>query len=201
LTWLGPLNRVAGLYRQMEFPLHASAGTIKRCLPAELYSRLFKFAFVRNPWDRLVSRYAYLLCSPDHPRHRLVSRMKDFSDYVAWEIRRGKMFQHTYVTDSRGEFLVDFVGHYERLPEDFAKVCARLKIEAELPRLNTSSHRDYRTYYTTATRELVSGHFRRDIELFGYTFDGLRADNPAPAARTGENARESKQPAQVPSQA
>jgi hypothetical protein len=192
LAWLGPLNRLAGLYRQMEFPLHASAGMVKRCLPAELYSGLFKFAFVRNPWDRLVSRYAYLLGSPDHPRHGLVSRMKDFSDYVAWEIRRGKMFQHTYVTNSRGELLVDFIGYYERLQEDFAKVCARLKLEAELPRLNTSSHRDYRSYYTPATRDLVSKYFQRDIELFGYTFDSLRAENPAPALQ---------RPAQIQSRA
>ena len=200
LVWLGRLNRL-GLYRALEFPEHATGREVERCLPAPLFASLFKFAFVRNPWDRLVSRYAFLLRNADHPRHGLVSGMKDFSDYVAWEIGRGKMFQHTYVTDSRGELLMDFIGYYERLPEDFAKVCARLGVRAELPRANTSAHRDYRSYYTPATRDLVAGYFQRDIELFGYTFDGLRADNPAPAARIGGDATKSKRPAQVPSQA
>src|SRR5436190_2754988 len=172
LALLGPLNRL-GLYPALEFPEHASARVAKSCLPDEVYQRLFKFAFVRNPWDRLVSRYAYLLRNKEHPRHEFVSGMKDFESYLAWEIGRGKMSQDTYVTDASGKWLVDFIGYYERLHEDFAKACAHLGVKAELPRANTSSHRDYRTYYTPATRELVAKHFQRDVELFGYTFDGL----------------------------
>jgi len=199
LVWLGRLNRL-GLYRLLEFPEHATGLAAERCLPASLFASLFKFAFVRNPWDRLVSRYAFLLRSTDHPRHSLISGMKDFSDYVAWEISRGKMFQHTYVTDARGELLVDFIGYYERLQEDFAKVCVRLGVRAELPRANTSSHRDYRTYYTPATRELVAKHFQRDIELFGYTFDGLRAENAPPGAQPGGATSVFKRPAQIHSE-
>jgi sulfotransferase famil protein len=186
LVWLGPLNRWLGLYRALEFPEHAGASVARRCLPADLYDRLFKFAFVRNPWDRLVSRYAYLLRTEDHPRHGLVSGMKGFEEYLAWEISRGKMHQHAYVTDARGQWIVNFVGYFERLHEDFAEACARLKIQAQLPRANASSHKDYRTYYTPATRDLVAEHFRRDIELFGYRFEGLGAGVPqglASAAR------------------
>src|SRR5262249_40241617 len=110
------------------------------------------------------------------------------------------MFQHTYVTDSRGRLLVDFIGYYERLQEDFARACARLGVRAELPRANTSSHRDYRSYYTPATCELVAAHFRKDIELVGYTFDGLQAGNSAPIVRaTGQAPLE--RPAQIQSQA
>jgi hypothetical protein len=133
---------------------------------------MFKFAFVRNPWDRLVSRYSYLLRNESHPRHRFVKRMAGFEDYVKWEISRG-MFQHQYVCDARGKLIVDFIGYFERLNEDFAKVCAQLKVEAQLPQANSSSHKDYRTFFTPALRDLVARSFQRDIEQFGYTFDGL----------------------------
>jgi Sulfotransferase family len=175
LIWLGALNRLGGLHRALEFPEHVAASTVKKCLPPDLYSRLFKFAFVRNPWDRLVSRYSYLLRNANHPRHKFVKAMKGFEDYLDWEIRREKMSQHHYVCGAHDEWLVDFVGYYERLHEDFAKVCARLKADAQLRQANSSSHRDYKTYYTPATRELVAKHFQRDIELFGYEFDGLPA--------------------------
>lgn len=175
LVWLGLFNRWSGVYRVMEFPEHVAARTIKRCLPQDLYAAAFKFAFVRNPWDRLVSRYSYLLRTTDHPRHEFVRGLNNFEAYLLWEIRRGKMHQHTYVTDARGNWLVDFVGYFERLEEDFAKVCKRLGLHAELPRTNISSHRDYRTYYDDRTRDLVAKHFQRDIELFGYTFESLPA--------------------------
>jgi hypothetical protein len=172
LALLGPINRIGGLYRALQFPEHAPASEVKSCLPPEVYDALFKFAFVRNPWDRLVSRYAHLLRSKERRRHRVVSRMEKFEDFVNWEIQR-RAFQHSYVTDHRGNQIVDFIGYYERLGEDFAKVCARLKLPAELPHANISPHRDYRSYYTPETRELVANKFKRDIELFGYNFDGL----------------------------
>jgi len=184
LMWLGGVNRLSRLHRALEFPEHVTARAVKKCLPPELHAHLFKFAFVRNPWDRLVSRHAHLLQSQDHPRHRLVKKLGSFENYLAWEIARQKMHQHAYLYGARGECLVDFIGYYERLDEDFAKVCERLKIGADLPRVNTSVHRDYRQCYTPATRDLVARHFRRDIELFGYEFDGLPAAAPPRALVT-----------------
>jgi len=177
LAWLGPLNRL-GLYRVMEFPEHATASVAKSCLPPALYARLFKFAFVRNPWDRLVSRYAQLLRNPaETPRYQAKAE-KGFEEFLRWEIRRDKSHQHPYVCDGNGRLIVDFIGYFERLEEDFKKVCDRLQLAASLPKANTSRHDDYQSYYTPATRQLVADHCRRDIELFGYDFNGL-ASAPA----------------------
>jgi len=173
LALLGPLNRIGGLYRALQFGEHATADEVKRRLPTGAYNALFKFAFVRNPWDRLVSRYAHLLRSKDRRRHEFISGLEKFEDFLLWEIRRDSANQYPYVTDARGNQIVDFIGHYETLAEDFAKVCARLKLQVELPHANVSEHRDYRTYYTPETREFVAKQFRRDIEMFGYDFDGL----------------------------
>jgi hypothetical protein len=110
LAWLGPLNRVGGLYRALQFGEHATADEVKRCLPAEAYDSLFKFAFVRNPWDRLVSRYAHLLRSKDRRRHGFISRLEKFEDFLQWEIQRDSANQYPYVTDAKGKQIVDFLG-------------------------------------------------------------------------------------------
>ena len=49
-----------------------------------------------------------------------------------------------------------------------------LQINAVLPHLNQSEHRDYRTYYNDYTKKLVGEHFHTDVELFDYEFDGYR---------------------------
>jgi hypothetical protein len=173
LTLLGRFNRVAGLHRALEWPEHAPLEVPRRCLPPAVFDGMFKFAFVRNPWDRLVSRHAYLMRKTAHPRHEFVKSLGSFEAYLEWEIARGKMHQHTYVTGPDGRLATDFVGYYERLADDFAEAARRIGVPAVLPPPNHSPHRDYREVYTDRTRDMVAGAFARDIDLFGYTFEGL----------------------------
>ena len=175
LVMLGGMNRLLKTDHLLEFPEHVTADVVQKCLPPESYSRLFKFAFVRNPWDRMVSKYAHLLRREQHPRHERVKAMYDFTEFLEWELKRAEALQSSYVCDAQGRFIVDFVGYFERLPEHFARVCQHLNLQPALENRNTSSHKDYRTYYTPETRDLVAKHFQRDIELFGYGFDGLPA--------------------------
>jgi len=67
--------------------------------------------------------------------------------------------------------LVDAVGRFESLEEDFSQICRRLGLSANLPHANRSSHRDYRFYYTDRTIEYVADRCRDDISRFGYAFD------------------------------
>jgi hypothetical protein len=165
--------------------LHPTCAQVKRELPAGLYDGCFKFAFVRNPWDLLVSLYHFMLRDADIPRHDEVSALSGFPAFIDWSIAEAAPFpkgitkcQADMVTDAEGRLLLDFVGHYETLHQDFAKVCRKVGIEAELPHLNVSRHRDYRSYYDEPMRNKVAEHFRRDIDLFGYSFDGLAGSTP-----------------------
>jgi len=152
---------------------HASAATLAAWVPPEIFERLFKFAFVRNPWDLLVSYWHYLRHNPGHHRGRIARRLPDFAAYVEYEIRRGQFSQSGLLCDRRGRLLVDFVGRYESLPTDFTFVCRRIGIEATLPRVNAGRRGDYRDYYTPALAARVAEAFAADVERFGYAFDGV----------------------------
>jgi len=166
------VNRVGPFPRQC-FRLHDSARTVKTWLPSEVYDRLFKFAVVRNPWDRMVSMYAYISTRTEHHRHRDVVRQQSFDDYLAYELRRRFVTQFDMITDRRGSLIVDFVGRFERLDADFAEVCQRLGIEGRIVHRNQSSHEPYQNYYNERTRKLVGEYFAREIEYFGYQFDAV----------------------------
>lgn len=157
---------------------HMKAKDVRAALP-ELFGECFKFAFVRNPWDWQVSVYHYVRQRTDHPDHARFSEFRDFDDYLDWRIHdQGPELQSEFVLDDDGELIVDFVGHFESLAEDFVTVCERVGIPAELPHINRSEHRAYREHYSPAARALVSEAYARDIELFGYDFDEPRTLPP-----------------------
>jgi hypothetical protein len=156
--------------RWQTFPAHIKAREVRKRLPAEIYDNFFKFAFVRNPWDWQVSLYQYMLTNKGHHQHSIIAAMKDFDEYLVWRVTEDKKLQKDFITSANGDVIVDFVGRYERLTEDFHHVCKVLGLDASLPHLNKSSHREYKSYYNAETRRIVEEHFREDTELFGYTF-------------------------------
>nr|VFJ91233.1 MAG: Sulfotransferase family protein [Candidatus Kentron sp. H]VFJ92343.1 MAG: Sulfotransferase family protein [Candidatus Kentron sp. H]VFJ98933.1 MAG: Sulfotransferase family protein [Candidatus Kentron sp. H] len=163
------------------FLTHVTAKDVRKELPKEIYNSFYKFAFVRNPWDWQVSMYHFILKETTHVSHELVKSMGGFDEYLAWIINTKKKnfypkgatkFQKEMLIDQDGKIIVDFVGKYENLEEDFQHVCRIINIQASLPSVNRTVHKDYRSYYNDKTKKMVLEHFKEDIELFGYTFDG-----------------------------
>lgn len=171
---LNPLYKVWETLR-----LHAKARDAQKEFSPELFDSWFKFAFVRNPWDLQVSMYHFILREPEAAKHDQVKALGSFDGFVKWVIANPDPYprgitklQKDMITDAAGKPLLNFIGTWENLDRDFAYVARKVGICAALPHLNRTQHHDYRTYYNGCTRALIEEHFRPDIELFGYTFDG-----------------------------
>jgi len=144
---------------------HMPAWRVRRYLGEDIWDSYYKFSFERNPWDRQVSFYSYKTRSKDNPEGlaKFLSRKK--KAYVAnFDI---------YSID--GEVGVDFVGRYENINQDFAKVVKDIGIKEKikLPLANVSEKKDargYRQYYTDATRDLIAEWYAPEIRAFGYKF-------------------------------
>jgi hypothetical protein len=166
-------------------------------LTAAQLESYFKFSFVRNPWDRIVSEYKY----------RGYPVKVDFKTYLfkhlpppGWsDAYSHVMPQYDFLHDEAGKLLVDFVGKYETLQAGFDTVCARLGIPpTRLPWVNRSLEKGrlttlralrkqlrralwswerkhtfghYTEYYDDESRDLVACLYHKDIEAFGYSFD------------------------------
>lgn len=188
-AWLDPyrplmflcskLSHMTGHKLGCKFPRHAKAIAAKEMLPKEFYDSLFKFAFARNPWDLQVSSYHHL----KRERPHLLHGHEDFESFLRFKLDPARPYQYhidtsielqsDYVVDLHGNLIVDFVGKFETLHDDFAHICQRIGIECALPhrRKATDRKQDFRGYYTDESAELVKNHFRRDLELFEYEFE------------------------------
>lgn len=159
-------------HRRHRFAQHDTIVQARRVLPRELFQGYFKFAFVRNPWDWLVSLYGYLQHTPEHRHYPQLSQMS-FADYIEFEIQRGRRSQSAFVCDAGGSLLVDFIGRFERLETDFAQVLEQLGLSGiPLPHRNAGVSREpYQSYYDAATRARVAEHWAEDIRRFDYQFE------------------------------
>ena len=69
------------------------------------------------------------------------------------------------------KLIVDFVGKYETLEEDWRQICTELRVvPITLTRENRVRRKPYRVFYDETSRRLVADRFARTIERFGYEF-------------------------------
>lgn len=173
------LSALSGHRLGCKFPRHAKAIAAFEMLPRELYQQLFKFAFVRNPWDLQVSSYHHLRRERPH----LLEGVGDFETFLRWKLDPQRSYhyivdtsmqlQSDYIIDLQGQIIVDYIGRYEHLERDFNEVCRRIGINPpRLPHKRRASNRSsYQKYYNADTVQWVAEHFKRDIDMFGYRFE------------------------------
>jgi Sulfotransferase family len=138
----------------------------------------YRFAFVRNPWDRMASFYHYLVEKRPVKAIESTVSFKDFliksQQKVSWIENLHSMKQQVdYFTLEEGRMKLDFLGHYEFLQEDIKVLEEQLHIIIDMPFLNTSSNtkRDYKDEYDDEMIKIVAARFSDDIALFDYQFD------------------------------
>lgn len=175
---------------------HATAQQLRAYLDEKAWSEYFKFSFVRNPWDLVVSMYFHLrkplyveqyrdmLLHPTRAcayacRHTFkeyckaifIDRMfQDEEERAEWPVYHFAP-QLEWLTASNGVLDIDYVGKFENLSNDLSMAFKVIgKQFTLLPRLNHSSHQHYSYYYDDDTIEIVAAHYAKDIEAFSYTF-------------------------------
>lgn len=169
-----------GLFVNKRFPFeelaairhgHITLTQIRPYLGEEAFAGYFKFAFVRNPFDRFVSYCAFMMRengaferNPQQVMHRILFELRPMH-HVLFQP------QHTFVTDEAGQLLADHVGRVEEMQSSYDAICARIGVPtAALGQVNSSKRGDYRGYYTPELVDGVAQLYQRDLELFGYQF-------------------------------
>lgn len=158
-------------------PSHATARQWRSAVGARAWEQAFTFGFVRNPWDRVAAHHRHVV----NAAGRQGEDLPPFTEWVRRAFVEGDpslvdrplrfVPQSRWLVDNDGRVMVDFVGRFERLAEDFLTVCDALGRHATLPPPPRAPERPpYQEVYDQASAEVVAQVFAEDIERFGYRF-------------------------------
>lgn len=156
-------------------PQHLTAEQIRKLYPIVFNNPEYKsFAIVRNPYDRLVSEWAYI-------QSHAVTLSKDFKnmsfDEFAYSVfllpsfTRTLLFdshldtQKSYIVDNNGNTIVNNVFRFEEIHECFNW------LNIPSAKCMESNHRSYHEYYNKDLQKFVYDIYKEDFEHFKYPYD------------------------------
>ena len=147
----------------------------KGYIDSKFFEKAYKFAFVRNPYERAISLYEY------HRKMGFINDKLTFEAFLSWlyynppeeiglKIRYGLSLcnpQSRWLNNIQ----LDFLGRVENFEADIKKVAADSGIQINRTGIKNQSERaDFWTYYNQTTIALVNAIYKEDFENFGYTF-------------------------------
>jgi len=149
-------------------------------VPSGYFEEYFKFAFVRNPFDRLVSCWLSKVVKKNKKIRfgadvDTWERMQDFSGFISFveTLDLSSCDVHLRSQSSLIDLTtIDFIGRMESFEADFAEVLSIIGIPAQkLETRNVSKARaSYQDYYNDDDIERVYKLYKRDCQIFGYSF-------------------------------
>ena len=149
-----------------------------------LMDQYFKFAYHRNPWDRMISSWIEFTTDRGHLltwSQPLKDQFKTFEDFVL-NFEESVWCQHInfqptsfYTHTRKGKSLVDHIAKYDDWHNEtkyiFEKIGLRIEDMQQKRYRKTDRHVDYRKYYTNDKMiEVVKRYFNKDIDKFGDKF-------------------------------
>lgn len=153
------------------------------------FRRMFKFTFVRNPWDRCHSAYHFLMAGGLNEWDRAnaeqyLARYKTFEHFVLRGLGTPSIMKlihflpiTNFIEVRPGIMPLDFIGYFEQFDADLNRVASHIGCDAMKPtweNRTVTKPLEYIESYSSAMREKVAAVYDRDISLLGYSFDGVR---------------------------
>lgn len=142
----------------------------------------FRFVFVRNPWDRVVSTFAFMqqdhiFCSTlKKDVHQGINKSMGFESFVNILTETEDETCNPHIRSQHCELPnhldppAHFIGKFENLDSDWQLL--RQLYGFPLININRrkSVHQHYSEYYTERTRTLIRTRYSEDVKRFGYSF-------------------------------
>ena len=155
---------------------HIAVKDVITKLGQEVYNEYFKFAFIRNPWDRICSFYHYLM----ERRHKYFpasrggtpipgapKKFDNLNDFIEspWEKWNSVKPQYSFFNENT------HIGRFETLEQDFSFIMDKIGIQANLKHYNKSVKCRCQDLYNEKSKNIIANLYKTDIDKYNYTFE------------------------------
>ena len=155
---------------------HRNLNDWKKTLDRETFDDYFKFGFVRNPWECMISKYKDVWFTGKYAGGPIGERagksLKYFLDHYKTPTHESGETFHDYFDPEQ----MNFIGRFENRENDLNYISTQIGVN-----INTKHHvrkvqarnknkKHYTEYYDEETKQIVAEKYARDIEYFGYKF-------------------------------
>ncbi len=153
---------------------HLKAKKIKKIIGPETFNEYYKFSIVRNPYDRLVSYFAWL-----HGKWANKEELdkKTFSE-LFYRFNKGSILKKTRLPEPQYKFIyidnhlvTDRVIKFEEIDQSAEILLQHFGINEKLPVRMKSFHKNYPFYFDKNMTGIVRKYYKKDFELFEYSTD------------------------------
>lgn len=172
------MRKLAHRRRPLRFSEHMAAWQIRRELGEDIWSRYFTFTVVRNPYDRLVSRFFHRRTYGELDTDFELWDPQSFDQFIRYKAELINENWGLYTVKDRP--IVDFCVRYEQLEADLAEVSKRIGLGSnvydDMKTINSKTGiRPQRTHHSRIIeprfRQIIAALCAAEIEQFGYRFE------------------------------
>jgi hypothetical protein len=153
-------------------PQHLTCELLRLRVGSEKYERYYRFAFVRNPWARLLSTYRW---RRRLPKKRAVPPFPEFVRHVQRVVEEERYYEEEFgdhfIPQVQYTLDVHDVFRHEAFGAGVHEVAERLGVKVgALPSGGRQPRGAYWEHYDDQTRSVVFETYRDEIERFAYVF-------------------------------
>lgn len=134
------------------------------------YQSYYSWAFVRNPFDRLLSAYIDKIVNKTKGGLYPYRHCNSFTEFI-YEIRNldlNSCDRHIRLQSTLFPNDINFVGKLENYENDLNNLLNKFNMQNANVHINKTNHTSYIDYYTNETMKIVGDMYYKDFKKLGY---------------------------------